>query len=126
MHQINFLPGPSTIVKADYDKIGEVITNLISNAVKYSPANSTIDLFYRNVGGTVEVSVRDHGIGISEEDIPKLFERYYRIENQTPISGFGIGLYLCLEIINRHDGEIWVKSELGRGSVFTFIIPALL
>ena len=73
------------------------------------------------------VSVRDEGMGIRREDQMKLFERYYRVTNDASasIAGFGIGLYLCCEIIKRHDGKIWVESEVGKGSVFTFSLPVV-
>jgi signal transduction histidine kinase len=69
--------------------------------------------------------VKDEGIGISLQDLPKLFERYYRVEEvkETTIAGFGIGLYLSWEIIRRHSGDIWVESKLGKGSTFYFTLP---
>jgi len=71
------------------------------------------------------VSVQDQGFGISEKDKDKLFDRYYRVEDHQikSIGGFGIGLYLCAEIIRHHNGKIWVESEIGRGSIFYFSIP---
>jgi two-component system sensor histidine kinase VicK len=72
-----------------------------------------------------QVSVKDEGMGIKPQDIDKLFERYYRVDSKhmQTISGFGIGLYLCAEIIQRHNGKIWVESELGAGSTFYFSLP---
>lgn len=72
-----------------------------------------------------QVSVQDTGIGISPEDVPKLFERYYRVGSDATIAGFGIGLYLCKEIIDRHNGTIWVESEPGKGSTFYFTLPVV-
>jgi len=73
----------------------------------------------------VQISVKDHGIGIPPQDIDRLFERYYRVENNNApmVSGFGIGLYLSAEIVQRHNGRIWVESEVGKGSTFYFTIP---
>ena len=124
-HQIIFAPVVSTIVHADRDKIGQVITNLINNAVKYSPAGTRINVACLAVDGTARVSVKDEGMGISPEDKDLLFDRFYRVENKQMdnISGFGIGLYLCAEIIRRHDGKIWVESQPGEGSTFYFAIP---
>jgi signal transduction histidine kinase len=74
---------------------------------------------------TVCVSVKDNGIGVSLENITNLFDRYYRVEGKQMhhISGFGIGLYLCAEIIGHHDGKIWVESEINKGSTFHFSLP---
>lgn len=121
-HRIIFAPVESIMVVADHDKISQVVNNLISNAVKYSPANSTINVACIQENSSVVVSVKDEGIGIMQEDIDKLFGRYYRVANQTTksISGFGIGLYLCSEILQRHDGKIWAESEVNKGSTFYF------
>ena len=113
------------MVTADRDKIGSVITNFISNAVKYSPSGTLITVKCDIVGNTARVSVQDAGMGISQTDIKKLFERYYRVKGKQTetISGFGIGLYLSAEIINRHGGKIWVESETDKGSTFYFSLP---
>jgi two-component system sensor histidine kinase VicK len=124
-HTITLHPcGPFTIY-ADQDKIAAVVSNLLSNAVKYSPGGKNIELTCRLNRNMVELSVTDKGMGIREEDIEKLFERYYRVENKLTkdISGFGIGLYLSAEIIAHHDGKIWVESEPGKGSTFYFSLP---
>lgn len=124
-HRIVFAPVGETFVTADRDKIGQVINNLISNAVKYSPLNTRIVVACVTVDGCAIVSVKDEGIGVKEEDEAKLFERYYRVnnDNAASVSGFGIGLYLCAEIIKRHEGKIWVESEVGKGSTFLFTLP---
>jgi len=124
-HQIIFAPVKPTPVMADRDKIGQVISNLISNAVKYSPLNSAIHIDCITTNGLATVSVKDKGIGIAADDAEKLFNRYYRIKNQITqaIAGFGIGLYLCKEIIERHNGTIGVKSKIGKGSTFYFTLP---
>lgn len=112
-------------VNADRDKIVSVISNLISNAVKYSPKGRQIDIGCKLNGNMVIVSVKDEGMGIKPEDLSYIFDRYYRVEtNHTRhISGFGIGLYLSAEIIKRHGGEIWAESELDKGSTFYFSLP---
>jgi PAS domain S-box-containing protein len=124
-HHIVFSPVESTYVWADRDKIGQVLNNLISNAVKYSPLGTTIQVSCREIVGSLQFSVQDRGIGIAEKDIKHLFDRYYRVESNTvkSIAGFGIGLYLCAEIVHRHNGNIWVESELGKGSTFSFTLP---
>ncbi|WP_225872677.1 ATP-binding protein [Pedobacter frigoris] len=115
------------VVNADRDKIGQVIHNLISNALKYSTAGSTIEVSCFKDKGMVNVSVKDRGMGIKSDDLPNIFDRYYRVEGSQmfSISGFGIGLYLCKEIIERHKGEISAISDFGVGSTFTFSLPLL-
>ncbi len=123
-HNIMIAKCEQLTVDADRDKIGHVLNNLISNAVKYSPPGSTIDISCRQHDNFAVVSVADEGSGIRQEDKHKLFERYYRVADQhLTIAGFGIGLYLCAEIVSRHHGEIWVDSELGKGSTFHFSLP---
>jgi len=100
-----------------------VVSNLLSNAVKYSPSGTDIDVRCEILDGNALVSITDDGIGIDKEDIDKLFNRYYRVGKHHTISGFGIGLYLSSEIIERHDGKIGVESEIGKGSTFYFEIP---
>ncbi len=127
-HRIIFAPMEEIYVNADRDKINQVISNLINNAVKYSPANTLVNVACVTHNGMAVVTVKDEGIGIKKEDQLKLFERYYRVNNDsyTSVSGFGIGLYLCAEIIQRHDGNIWVESEVGKGSTFSFSLPVML
>jgi len=124
-HRIVFAPVESTPVIADRDKIGQVITNLINNAVKYSPLNSVINVACVTVNNLAMLSVKDEGIGIAQDHIDHLFDRYYRVESKDTksIAGFGIGLYLCKEIIDRHEGAIAVNSEVGKGSAFYFTLP---
>lgn len=122
-HNIILKPIAPTFVNADRDKIGQVINNLISNAVKYSKPDTLIEVSCITDGQEMRVSVTDEGIGIRAEDINQLFERYYRVESTKYISGFGIGLYLCAEIIKRHEGRIWVESEPEKGSTFYFSLP---
>jgi len=124
-HTIIYEPVESIVVNADRDKIGQVIHNLISNATKYSPQGTTIHVACVMVNGLANITVKDQGMGIKPDDIDKIFDRYYRVDgdHMFSISGFGIGLYLCAEIIHRHDGQIWVKSEFGKGSAFGFSLP---
>ena len=101
------------------------MNNLMSNAVNYAVAGSSILVKCEYIEGYVQVSVKDEGMGIAKEEINKLFDRYFRSRYVTEgnISGFGIGLYLSAEIIQRHGGRIWAKSEPGKGSTFYFTIP---
>jgi two-component system sensor histidine kinase VicK len=122
-HEIIFAPVEETLVHADPDKIGQVINNLINNAVKYSKSGTRVNVACVTINGCAQVSVSDQGIGIRQEEIGRLFERYYRVKNDNHISGFGIGLYLSAEIIERHQGKIWAESEFGKGSTFYFSLP---
>ena len=124
--RVIFQPVETTYVNADRDKIGQVITNFISNAVKYSPNYTMIRVACVTLAGSALISVKDEGSGIRDEDKTRIFERYYRVsESQNIASGFGIGLYLCYEIIQRHNGMIWVESEVGKGSTFFFKLPVV-
>ena len=122
MHFVECAPVP---VNADRDKIGSVISNLINNAVKYSPKGKDIEIACHTKDSQLMVSIKDQGMGIKQDDLAKIFDRYYRVQsNHTQhIAGFGIGLYLSAEIIHRHDGKIWAESEIGKGSTFYFSLP---
>ncbi|MGJ1386846.1 ATP-binding protein [Sphingobacterium spiritivorum] len=124
-HRIEFEPTQSVVLYADRDKLGQVVNNLLSNAIKYAPQSKDIFVKCALNSGNLLVSVKDRGLGIQQEELERLFTRFYRIENKQTktISGFGIGLYLCAEIIKRHNGRIWAESEEGKGSVFHFTIP---
>jgi len=124
-HQVVFIPADTIILNADRQKIGQVLDNLISNAVKYSHHGTKIQVSCEKRDGNAIVSVVDEGKGISQADFGKLFDRFYRVENSDvwSIGGFGIGLYLCSEIIKRHQGTIRVESKLGKGSTFSFSLP---
>jgi two-component system sensor histidine kinase VicK len=116
--------GPLT-VKGDRDKIVQVVNNFLSNAIKYSPKSTSIWVTCNKKDGTAIVSVKDEGFGIQPQDKDKLFDRFYRVESKQTqtIAGFGIGLYLCAEIVQRHNGKIWVDSEPEQGSTFSFSLP---
>jgi len=124
-HQMVYQLVSNVIVEADYDKIEQVLTNLINNAVKYSPQGTTITVAAERRGNEVQVSVADEGLGVSPADIPHLFDRFYRAQSEhtKTIKGFGIGLYICKEIIESHNGRIWLESEIDQGSVFYFSLP---
>ncbi len=124
-HSFVFNHCTATLVHADEDKIEHVINNLLSNAVKYSPSGTSIEINCTIKRDLVVLSVKDNGMGIHSHDVPRLFERYYRVQSlqTSTIAGFGIGLYLCAEIIHRHNGKIWVESELDQGSTFYFSLP---
>jgi PAS domain S-box-containing protein len=124
-HLIHFDQCAPILIIADRDKIGSVISNFISNAVKYSPKGKNILVSCVVENNEVIVSVKDEGMGIKPDDLGKIFDRYYRVEtNHTRhIAGFGIGLYLSSEIIERHGGKVWAESQSGVGSTFYFSLP---
>ncbi|MXV52055.1 PAS domain S-box protein [Pedobacter sp. HMF7647] len=109
---------------ADKEKIGQVLTNLISNAIKYSPEGGTIAIGSEKTTDGVKIFVSDNGIGIALVDQKKLFERFYRVENEKlkNVSGFGVGLYLVAELLRYHDSEIKIESSEGKGSTFYFFM----
>jgi len=111
-------------VYADADRINQVLINLVNNAIKYAPESKIIKVYIEKVGDMVKVSVTDEGPGITALKLSHLFDRYYRVET-TGIqgSGLGLGLYICAEIIKKHNGQIGVNSELGKGSTFWFTLP---
>jgi two-component system sensor histidine kinase VicK len=124
-HIIYFDLAEKIIINGDKEKIDLVINNFLSNAIKYSPKGTPVTVKSVKTGSFVQVSVADEGIGIKAKDQQKLFQRFYRVENEKMknVSGFGIGLYLAGEIIQRHQGKIWVESEESAGSTFYFTLP---
>ncbi|OJU51945.1 MAG: PAS domain-containing sensor histidine kinase [Bacteroidales bacterium 45-6] len=111
-------PASTSKIQADSEKTAWVLTNLVSNAVRYSYENSTIHLSVKEVGGKVEISVKDTGMGIAPEYRDKIFNRYFRIPG-TQKEGHGLGLSISKEFIEAQGGEIRVESEVGEGSTFT-------
>jgi PAS domain S-box-containing protein len=112
-----------TIVYADKQRIEQVVNNLLTNAIKYSPAADLVEISIHKDPETVTVKVRDYGIGLKEEHKSKIFTRFYRAEGVVNVSGLGIGLHLTKEIIDRHNGQIGVESTFGVGSEFYFSLP---
>ncbi len=117
---------PFYYVNADPERLREVITNIFDNAVKYTESGSvTLGLTGNNE--VVQISVRDTGPGIPAEDIPHLFQKFYRVDSSSTrtIGGTGLGLFICRKIVELYDGRIWVESELGKGSTFYVNLPRL-
>ncbi|EFH88325.1 PAS domain S-box protein [Ktedonobacter racemifer] len=113
------------LLVGDKDRLGQVFTNLISNAIKYSPGAETVEMDLSASEERVTVRVHDHGLGIPREQRDKIFERFYRATGpkQKAIPGLGMGLYIVTEIVKRHEGTITVDSEVGKGSTFTVTLP---
>jgi signal transduction histidine kinase len=110
-------------VAGDRYRIIQVITNYLSNAIKYSNENKEVTLEVNRNNQSVTVAVNDKGIGISKESLPYIFERFFRVKKTRKIEGIGLGLYLCKQIIHAHKGDVWVESEENKGTTFYFSIP---
>jgi two-component system, sensor histidine kinase and response regulator len=111
-------------IYADKDMINLVLRNLLSNAIKFTPENGEVSLGAAIKNETVEVFVKDTGMGISKENIKQLFgNNYFTTKGTANETGTGLGLMLCKEFLNKNGGEIFVQSEIGKGSRFSFVIP---
>ncbi|MVZ63537.1 hypothetical protein GQF63_16025 [Sphingobacterium humi] len=116
----------NTIVRADALRIEQVINNYISNAVKYTPNCNEIILKTFVDGNNYRLEVSDNGVGIPHYQIPLVFDKFYRVEeNSSRFQGLGLGLHICKEIIQQHGGECGASSVLGKGSTFYFTLPIL-
>jgi signal transduction histidine kinase len=109
-------------VSADRERILQVLSNLIGNAIKFTPLQGTITLRARQVDGKVRISVKDTGPGISEEAVPHLFERFWRATSALE-RGTGLGLSIAKSIVEAHGGTLWVETREGAGSTFFFTLP---
>jgi len=120
------LPSNLSPVMGNRLRLGQAVKNLVGNAIKYTPYQGRIRVWTEERDGQILFHVRDTGIGISAEDQTKLFQEFYRVKSpQTDeIPGTGLGLSITKSIVERHGGRIWVNSELGKGSTFTFLLPA--
>ena len=112
-------------IYADRDRLGQVLTNLITNAIKYSPGEK--DVFVTSVEDArgLTISVKDFGIGISKAELPRIFGRFYRASGamDKQIEGVGLGLYVAQQIIKAHKGKMWLESIENEGSTFSFSVP---
>ena len=115
-------------IRADLHRLGQIISNLLSNAIKYSPERTTVKVTANQIGKNVLVKVIDAGIGIAPEERGKLFQRFYRGESDIVKStwGTGLGLAITRHLVEMHGGKIWVESEKGQGSTFSFSMPAVV
>ena len=111
-------------VQADERKVRQVVLNLLSNAIKFTPEGGRIEIHAVPVDGSVEVSVRDTGVGIAPEDQEAVFEEFRQVgASAAKQEGTGLGLALCRKFVELHGGTIWVTSAVGAGSTFTFRLP---
>jgi signal transduction histidine kinase len=116
---------PALTIRGDYDRLEQVLNNLLDNAFRHTPSGGTVSVRARGVQqNLVQVTVSDTGKGIPPEDLPHLFERFYRAANGRNTKGYGLGLAITREIVRAHGGDIWATSEPARGTSFSFTIPA--
>ena len=117
------IPADVPAAAADYNRLERIIINLLSNALKYSTPGTPVTVGVRQEDGMVRISVRDSGPGIPPEELPRLFQRYYRPEGMRSTEGIGLGLYIARLLVEAHGGRIEVESEVGKGSTFSFTLP---
>ena len=112
-------------VEIDTDKMTQVIDNILNNAIKYSPDGGRIKVGMRTTDAQLIISISDEGLGIPKKDLPRIFDRFYRVDKARSRAqgGTGLGLAIAKEIVKQHKGFIWAKSEYGKGSTFTIVLP---
>ena len=118
-------PITSVWIEIDTDKMTQVIDNILGNAIKYSPDGGKITVSMKTTDDQMILSISDQGLGIPKEDLPKIFDRFYRVDKARSRAqgGTGLGLAIAKEIVKQHNGFIWAKSEYGKGSTFTIVLP---
>ena len=118
-------PINSVWIEIDTDKMTQVIDNILNNAIKYSPDGGKITISMKTTDDQMILSISDQGLGIPKQDLPKIFDRFYRVDRARSRAqgGTGLGLAIAKEIIKQHKGFIWAKSEYGKGSTFTIVLP---
>ena len=118
-------PITSVWIEIDTDKMTQVIDNILNNAIKYSPDGGKITVSMKTTDDQMILSISDQGLGIPKQDLPRIFDRFYRVDRARSRAqgGTGLGLSIAKEIIKQHDGFIWAKSEYGKGSTFTIVLP---
>lgn len=124
-HQVIFEGTQTQLVAIDKERMSEVITNLVTNAVKYSPQANRIVIRFTEDSNTVTLSVQDFGIGIAQADQKRIFDKFFRVsgESEQTYPGFGMGLYIASEMVAKHQGKLWVESAPGKGATFFLSLP---
>ncbi len=119
------IPADLSKILGDHKRLSQVFLNLLDNAIKYTPEGGSITVSATSKEKIVQVDISDTGIGISEKDLPRIFERFYRVDKarSRELGGTGLGLSIVKHIIQAHNGQVWVQSTLGQGSTFSFTIP---
>ena len=117
------LDGERVTIRADRERLSEAIKNIVDNAIKYNRTGGRVDVSVRSADGRAVITVRDTGIGIPQDKVGRIFERFYRVEESRGVSGTGLGLSIVKTIIDAHRGSIEVESELGKGTTFKVVLP---
>jgi two-component system phosphate regulon sensor histidine kinase PhoR len=119
------LPGDLPLIRGDEERLGQLLINLLHNAVKFSPDGGEVAVRAQRDGRELVVSVVDHGVGIPRQEVARIFERFYKVDKARVrgAGGTGLGLSIARHIVDGHGGRIWVESEEGRGSTFSFALP---
>jgi len=119
------IPDKFPKVLGDHKRLAQVFLNLLDNAIKYTPEGGSITVSAASKEKITQIDISDTGIGISEKDLPRIFERFYRVDkaHSRELGGTGLGLSIVKHIVQAHDGQVWVQSMLGQGSTFSFTIP---
>ena len=110
-------------VLADPVRVDQILVNLVSNALKYSLSNSEVQVTLETTPSALRLAVADRGPGIPQDELPRLFERYYRARSAAQAEGLGLGLYITRKLVEAHGWHIEVESQVGEGSVFTVVVP---
>lgn len=121
-YQIGLKAPSNLIAEIDPDRVRQVLINIISNAVKHSLSKSKIEIIAKKYPQALQISIKDSGEGIPEAKLPLIFDRFYQVDGEVK-EGFGLGLYISKEIVERHGGKIWAESVVGKGSTFHFTLP---
>lgn len=123
-HPLKFdMPDEIPLVMMDNSLVAQVLSNLLDNACKYSPGGSPIEIAVRPFENRIEVSIRDHGIGVPPQDLERIFDKFYRVQRQENVAGTGLGLSICKGIIEAHGGKIWAENAPDQGVAFSFSLP---
>ena len=124
--RLSYDPDVRYLARGDRDHLEQVLNNLIGNAIKYAPEGGPIEVSLAGAAGRVEIVVRDHGMGIREPELSRVFGLFYRSPDRQArdVGGMGLGLYITKEIVDRHEGRIWADSEVGKGTTFHVSLPA--
>ena len=122
---VNRISADAPAVEADQMRIEQVLTNLLDNAIKFTPPSGVITISTVDLGAEVQVAVSDTGIGIPAAELERIFDRFYQVDSGSTrqYRGTGLGLTICKHIIEHHHGRIWAESEEGKGSTFFFVLP---
>jgi signal transduction histidine kinase len=116
------------LANVDPQRVDQILVNLVDNAIKYSPAGGPITISLSGTPDSLKVGVSDRGVGLTQDQTERLFQRFYRVEGSLSRStkGVGLGLYICRSLVEAHGGRIWVDSQPGEGSTFWFTLPTLI